>query len=105
MGNENGPVLTELYCYPVKSCRGIALQEAQLDEYGIQHDREWMIVDLDGRFLTQRRHPRMALIEPALTPRGLRLSAPGAEAISLPLEPPDARGGESSTAPGAHLAR
>ncbi len=81
-------VLTKLYCYPVKSCRGIALQEAQLDEYGIQHDREWMIVDGNGRFLTQRQHPRMALIETALTPQGLQLSAPGMGTISIPLEPP-----------------
>jgi hypothetical protein len=84
-------VLTELYCYPVKSCRGIALEEAQLDEYGIKHDREWMIVDGNGRFLTQRQHPRMALIEPALTPQALQLSAPGVETITVPSELSDAR--------------
>ena len=41
------PALSALYCYPVKSCRGIALKEALLDERGIVHDREFMIVDAE----------------------------------------------------------
>ena len=39
------PHLSALYCYPVKSCRGVALSEATLDRRGIVHDREMLIVD------------------------------------------------------------
>ncbi len=82
------PKISALYLYPVKSCRGIALQEAQLDEYGIAHDREWMLVSPDGRFLTQREHPGMALITPELRPDALVLTAPGMPPLPLPLQGP-----------------
>ena len=55
--------IAALFVYPVKSCRGIALDFARLAERGLEHDREWMIVDGDGRFVTQRDVPRLALID------------------------------------------
>ena len=69
--------LSRLTVYPVKSCRGIDLHEALLTPHGIEWDREWMVVDRDGDFLTQRNHPRMALIGTALKPGALILTAPG----------------------------
>ena len=71
------PVLSALYCYPVKSCRGIALAEAELDRRGIVHDREMLIVDRDDRQMTQRATPQLARIETALTDSALILRAPG----------------------------
>ncbi|MEP6942892.1 MAG: MOSC N-terminal beta barrel domain-containing protein [Betaproteobacteria bacterium] len=78
--------LTALSIYPVKSCRGIALDASRLTMRGLEHDREWMLVDLDGRFLTQRQLPRMAQIVPKLSISALQLSAPGMPAFSIPLE-------------------
>jgi hypothetical protein len=52
-----------LHIYPVKSCRGIELQDALLGPRGFDGDREWMIVDRRGRFITQRTHPQLARIE------------------------------------------
>jgi uncharacterized protein YcbX len=46
--------VTSLFYYPVKSCRGIALDTATLDRRGIVDDRRFMIVDEWGRFVTQR---------------------------------------------------
>lgn len=43
-----------------------------------------MLVDADGRFQTQRRHPRMARIKTALTGNGFVVTAPGREPLSLP---------------------
>jgi uncharacterized protein YcbX len=65
--------LTGLFVYPVKSCRGIALEEAVLTKRGLEHDREWMIVDADGSFLTQRQlhAPEQGEIELPLTTRAL----------------------------------
>ncbi len=72
------PCLTAIHCYPVKSCRGVALSEATLDRRGIVHDREMLIVDGNNRQMTQRATPKLALIETALTDDALVLHAPGA---------------------------
>jgi uncharacterized protein len=58
--------ITALNIYPVKGCRGVALDSARISAAGFEHDREWLIVRPDGRFMTQREEPRLALIETAL---------------------------------------
>ena len=82
--------LSALYVYPVKSCAGLALSQATLRTTGLAFDREWMVVDTNGHFLTQRSHPRMALIRPHINAQenvnGLTLSAPGVEDLAL-MEP------------------
>jgi uncharacterized protein YcbX len=71
--------VASLFVYPVKSCRGVAQPVAQMTPRGIAHDREWLIVDESGRFITQREVPRLALIVPALSGGTLALAAPGLE--------------------------
>ena len=83
--------IAALYVYPVKSCRGIALDEARLTERGLAHDREWMIVDAIGRFITQRELPRLALIRTALSATTLRLDAPGLPALEIEFDRDGAR--------------
>lgn len=68
--------LSGLYRYLVKSFAGESLERARLDPFGLQMDRRWMLVDAEGGFLSQRELPRMALINPRLTPEGLLLQAP-----------------------------
>lgn len=68
--------ITALHIYPVKSCAGISLSRAQLTATGFTHDREWMIVHPNGRFVTQREEPRLALIRTTLENRALVLDAP-----------------------------
>ncbi|WP_120971460.1 MOSC N-terminal beta barrel domain-containing protein [Comamonas sp. lk] len=77
--------IAQLWIYPVKSCAGIAVQQAQLSRHGLQWDRHWMVVDEQGEFLTQRTHPRMALIRPEIGSEHLRLHFPGLDALQLPL--------------------
>lgn len=76
--------LTGLVVYPVKSARGIALEEAVVTSHGLAHDREWMVIDESGRFVTQRQTPRMALVETILTADWLELRAPDMEPLSIP---------------------
>jgi uncharacterized protein YcbX len=76
--------VSELYLYPIKSARGIALERAELDERGFRHDRRWMLVDADGRFISQRVAHRMALIDVALADGALLVSAPGMAALRVP---------------------
>jgi uncharacterized protein YcbX len=83
--------ITALNVYPVKGCRGIALDSARIAATGFEHDREWLIVRPDGRFMTQREEPRLALIETALTGNALQLRVPGGAALSTPF---DAQGKE-----------
>ncbi len=68
--------LSSLYRYPVKSLRGESLQHMTVGRRGPEADRQWMLVDENGRFLTQRELPRMALIRPQVGDDGLWLSAP-----------------------------
>lgn len=83
------PVLTELNLYPIKSCAGIALREAVVTRAGLMsehiYDREWMVVDADGNFLTQRQHPKMAAIVPKIKLETLELRAPGMLSLDIPL--------------------
>jgi uncharacterized protein len=77
--------ITGLHIYPIKSCGGVALREAALARRGLLWDREWMIVDGDGLFVTQRQLPRMALIRVSLEARNLRVKAPGLSDFLIPL--------------------
>jgi uncharacterized protein YcbX len=87
------PILTELNHYPIKSCAGISLREATLTAAGLMseniYDREWMVVDADGEFLTQRECPKLALITPRIKADTLELRAPGMLRLEIPLDLPD----------------
>jgi uncharacterized protein YcbX len=86
--------ITALNVYPVKSCAGIALTQAELTPRGLRHDRDWMVVTPEGRFLTQRELPRLALITPVITNGTLQLQAPAAGRVAVAL---DAGAGPSRT--------
>ncbi|MEM8612645.1 MAG: MOSC domain-containing protein [Cyanobacteria bacterium P01_H01_bin.105] len=58
--------LSGLNTYPIKSAAGIGLSQSQVTYRGLQYDRRWMVCDLNGKFLTQRKLPKMALIQVAV---------------------------------------
>ena len=78
--------IARLFVYPVKSCAGIEVQEVLLTDTGLDLDRAWMVVDADGRFLTQRTLPRMALIRPQLKSEEMILRAPGMLALHVAID-------------------
>ena len=78
--------IAALNVYPIKSCAGIALDEALLVETGIELDRHWMVVDEAGGMLTQRRLPRMALVRPVLKQYEVVVRAPGMLALHLAID-------------------
>jgi uncharacterized protein len=78
--------LRSLHVHPVKSCAGISVAEATLIETGLEFDRAWMLVDGDGRFVTQRQCPRLQLVKPVLRHQDLVLKAPGMLALHLLLD-------------------
>ena len=54
--------LKSIYIYPIKSGGRIPLVEVEVVERGIKWDRRWMIVDANGKFLTQRENRKLALL-------------------------------------------
>jgi uncharacterized protein YcbX len=78
--------IARLFVYPVKSCAGVEVQEAVLTETGLDLDRAWMVVDGEGRFVTQRQLPRMALVRSQIKHHEVVLRAPGMLALHLQIE-------------------
>lgn len=56
--------ISEINIYPIKSCKGTTLSRCRVTPRGLEFDRQWLIVDSDGQFLTQRSNPLMAQIYP-----------------------------------------
>lgn len=77
--------ITALWAYPVKSMRGTAHARVRLTATGFEWDRQWMVVDPTGRFLSQRTHPQLARVVPQIEGSTLRLEAPGLDALHVPL--------------------
>jgi len=67
--------ITDLFIYPVKSLKGIALNESMTALRGLQYDREWMVTTSDYEFITQREIPLMSTIEVSIDLDALTLSS------------------------------
>ena len=78
--------IARLFVYPVKSCAGVEVREAVLTETGLDLDRAWMVVDAQGRFVTQRQLPRMTLVRPQIRHSEVVLRAPGMLALHLSVD-------------------
>ena len=79
--------------FPIKSCHALQVEEIQLDSRGVVDDRRFMLVDGNGRFVSQRKFPKLATVRAkfitATDPQGppgagggqrvLHVSAPGME--------------------------
>lgn len=75
--------LASIAIYPVKSCRGIALDRATVERRGLVGDRRWMLVDEESVFVTQREEPRLALVRVTLERDRLAVDAPGMNALAI----------------------
>jgi uncharacterized protein YcbX len=79
-------ILSDIYIYPVKSLAGIRVENWDVVQTGLKYDRQWMLIDENGQFLSQRRLPKMALIQTHLSESELILSAENFADLHLPLE-------------------
>ena len=80
--------LSEIWVYPVKSLGGISLQESKVTDRGLELDRRWLLVDVDGRFLSQREYPELALFKPEIVSDFLRIThRVKLESLYIPLRP------------------
>jgi len=79
------PFLSKIYVYPVKSLAGFQVAQWPVAKTGLRYDRQWMLVDESGQFLSQRRLPKMALIKTRIHNQQLLLSTVGESELVLPL--------------------
>lgn len=90
-----GPVtVASIHIYPVKAGRAVDLAEAEVEPWGLAGDRRWLVIDPDGRFVSQRTEPTLALVCARYRTGGsLHLAADGQAPLSVPA-PAEARGAE-----------
>lgn len=83
----SGLVVGELYLHPVKSARAVRAMEADVGPTGLAHDREFMVVDPRGDFLTQREHPELARLGARIEDGVLVLEADDRRPVRVPVPP------------------
>lgn len=66
----------------------ITLDQSKVDALGLEHDRRWMVVDSQGKFVTQREFRPLSQLLAVPSENGLRLEVNGHQ-LDVPV--PDAR--------------
>lgn len=75
--------LKDLIHYPIKGASGISTKNAFAGYEGLKNDRRWMLVDQNGRFVSQREYPELARVKQTIENGSLTVSY-GEESISFP---------------------
>jgi len=75
--------ISALCVYPIKSCAGITVKKTILTEFGLENDRRFMLVDKDGKFISQRTLPNMCLIETCIDGNKLFFNAPNMKTMDV----------------------
>jgi uncharacterized protein YcbX len=83
--------VSELNFYPLKSGRGIPLTETAITASGIPGDRQMMVVDPSGHFITQRELQALAQLEVEPKDIGVRLAIDGKGEIMVAMPPEERR--------------
>jgi MOSC domain-containing protein len=97
--------VTDIWRYPVKSCRGERLDAAVVEPWGLAGDRRWMIVDSAGDVVTAREYPPLVLVTPRIDGDSIWLTSPGLPELTVPvpsgegLAPVSVHGNELAAAP------
>jgi len=87
MSRAMATTVSQLWIYPVKGLKGIALERARCTDRGFENDRRFMVVDAAGKFMSQREYPRMATVWTEIADGTLRLSAPDVSDVEVALHP------------------
>ena len=98
MSGPSRPVVASIYIHPVKSCRRVEVDHAEVSRYGLLGDREWQVQGPAGQLMTQRKFPSMARVQPVPIPGGLRLTCDGLP--DLEVQRPDRVDTEGNTMTG-----
>ncbi len=66
--------VSDLFIYPIKSCRTIPVNQAEVSLKGLVGDRELMWIDSSNQFVTQRTFPLFAKVQVELLANSIKLS-------------------------------
>ncbi|XP_026930806.1 mitochondrial amidoxime-reducing component 1 isoform X1 [Acinonyx jubatus] len=84
--------VAQLWIYPVKSCKGVAVSAAECTALGLRcghlRDRFWLVVNEKGNMVTARQEPRLVLISLTCEGDALTLSAAYTKDLLLPIKTP-----------------
>lgn len=81
--------LLSIHVHPVKALRGVSPRETLVEPWGPAGDRRWVLVDGEGKVVTQRQQPRLALAAAEPLPGGgVVLSAPGLAPLEVAVPEP-----------------
>ncbi|XP_008821992.1 mitochondrial amidoxime-reducing component 1 isoform X1 [Nannospalax galili] len=84
--------VAQLWIYPIKSCKGVAVSEAECTAMGLRHghlrDRFWLVINEEGNMITARQEPRLVLISLTCEDDTLTLGAAYTKDLLLPIRPP-----------------
>ncbi|SCK12161.1 MOSC domain-containing protein [Vogesella sp. LIG4] len=74
--------LSQLFVHPLKSCRGNAVEQADVTPQGLAGDRVWLVVRPDGSQITARTHHRLVqVVAQQLADGAWQFAAPGAATL------------------------
>jgi uncharacterized protein YcbX len=84
--------IVSMRVYPIKSCRGIEVDETRLRKTGLLLDRNWMFISKsDRKFMTIRSNPAMTLVDTNIVEKDkqthLEISVQGGAAVTIPAFP------------------
>ena len=79
--------ISELWIYPIKSLPGIKIHQSKVFDKGFQYDRRWMLIDRSRHFISQRTHPKLALLHLEIISNQLIISQ-GTTTHAIPMVPP-----------------
>jgi uncharacterized protein YcbX len=75
--------IASIHIYPMKAARAVDLDESLVEPWGLAGDRRWLLVDEDGRFISQREERSLARVVVRYTPAAGATSATAAQDISV----------------------
>jgi uncharacterized protein len=101
--------VAEIWRYPVKSLAGESLREAAITEFGIERDRELVILD-EGRIVNAKSYPALLSLRATVTGgtvhiRDMPWNSPEVESLIASAIIPDVHAGDAAEASPVRLVR
>jgi uncharacterized protein len=84
--------LVSIHIYPMKAARAVDLEESLVEPWGLAGDRRWLLVDRNGRFISQREKSPLARVTVSYESAAgsISVSADGVTGTTITPPAPDA---------------
>jgi uncharacterized protein YcbX len=79
--------LASIHIYPMKAARAVDLGESRVEPQGLAGDRRWLLVDENGRFVSQREEPSLAKITVTSDNHTINVASEGFPGCRVPVPP------------------